>query len=263
MKQNQRVAIALFVCLVLWCGWQSRMSWQHPILPSGEYPHQQNGTSATGGENQTQNLNWNNWTHDPVAVFTGLLTLFNGLLFVSTIGLWLATRKTASISERALVDLERAYIFVQKIGGNMDPFVTMDDGAGIPQFLIPEFSVTLVNYGRTAGSIDRGMIRIEILKKIPPEIQAAVITASHPKAQSAEIIIGPNNTYTFDRLAFERPFEYEQGLAIRNGTMAIYCHGFFSYLDIFGKSHPIKFCRRYVRQYEEWVPEGGRERNSA
>jgi hypothetical protein len=264
MSQAQRVVIALFACLVIWLAAQSRMSWQHPILSSSEQPHQQSATSATGGENQAQNLNWNNWTRDPVAVFTGLLTLFNGLLFVSTIGLWLATRKTASISERALIDLERAYIFVQQIGGDLDPFVTMDDGSGNPRFLVPDFSVTLVNYGRTAENIDLGTIRIEILEKIPPEIQPTMITASHPRAQSAEIIIGPNNTYTFDRLTFEHPFKYEHGLAVRKGTMSIYCHGFFSYLDIFGNSHPIKFCRRYALNHpREWVPEGGRERNSA
>jgi hypothetical protein len=198
------------------------------------------------------------------ALATVAIGIFTLVLVLVTRRQAVLTKESVRISERALVDLERAYVFVQEIGGNMDPFVTMDDGRGIPRFLVPEFSVTLVNYGRTAGNIDRGMIRVEVLEKIPPEIQAEVITASHPGAQSAEIIIGPNNTYTFDRLALEQPFTPEHGEGMRKGTVSIYCHGFFSYLDIFGNSHPIKFCRRYVLNHpREWVPEGGRERNSA
>jgi hypothetical protein len=198
------------------------------------------------------------------AAATVAIGVFTFVLVIVTRRQAVLTKESVRISERALVDLERAYIFVQQIGGDLDPFVTMDDGSGNPRFLVPDFSVTLVNYGRTAGNIDLGTIRIEILEKIPPEIQQAMITASHPGAQSAEIIIGPNNTYTFDRLTFEHPFKYEHGLAVRKGTMSIYCHGFFSYLDIFGNSHPIKFCRRYALNHpREWVPEGGRERNSA
>jgi hypothetical protein len=246
--------IGQIVFLVLVVAWVLFGQFYHYETEKARYDRtNQKGTDIVGAEK----------VDDRIARYTRWLAILTAALSASTLLLWWVTRKSANIAERALTDLERAYIFIEKIGGDLDPFVTMIDASGVPRFLIPDFSVSLVNYGRTAGNIDRGSIRFEILKTIPPEIQAADIAPSHPRAQSAEIIIGPDKTYTFERLSFEEPFTREHGEGVKDGTMTIYCHGFFSYLDIFGKSHPIKFCRRYIHAYEEWVPEGGRERNSA
>ena len=65
---------------------------------------------------------WERTTSDPVALFTFGIFIFTTVLAVSTGFLWAATRDTAragrraaEISERTLIDLERAYIFVEKI----------------------------------------------------------------------------------------------------------------------------------------------------
>ena len=193
------------------------------------------------------------------------MVLFNGLLFGSTVLLWVANNRSAKIAERALTDLERAYIFIDKIGGYFDPFVSVIDESGISRYTVPAFSLSLINYGRTAGCIDIAIIRFEVLKEVPPEIQTANITletaTEDPKALGVEMIIGPDKTHTFDRLSLESLFTQNHGDGIKAGTMDIYCHGFFAYRDIFNQSHRIKFCRKYVHRYQEWASEGGRARN--
>jgi hypothetical protein len=261
MKQNQRVAIALFACLVAWLMWQSRLSWQHPILPPTEQPHQQTATPATSGENTAQNPNWNNWTHDPIAVFTGLLTLFNGLLFVSTIGLWLATRKSAGISERALTELERPFVFFRKIDTDLPNFYGLIFD---PLRFTPEFFLSIVNYGRTPSNFDVGAIFYEVGRTIPDEFVAPeVITIASPHSELAEIIIGPDNEYRFPSQRIRHIFTQAHAKEIRDGTMFVYCHGFITYHGIFGNSHTTKFCRRYDAKRSEWLPDGGKERNNA
>jgi hypothetical protein len=51
-------------------------------------------------------------TTDPVAFFTAWVAAFTAVLGFSTIGLLLATARSARIAERAITELERPYLFV-------------------------------------------------------------------------------------------------------------------------------------------------------
>ena len=260
MKQAQRAVIALFVLLVMWCAWQSRLSSQHPILPSGERQHQQGATATTTSENPTQNINWNNWTHDPIAVFTGLLTLFNGLLLASTVGLWLATRKSASISERALIDLERPYIVFHEIKTDIGLFLSPN--TVIPSNFHPSFHFTVINYGRTPGNIVRAMIQFDILNGIPEEPKIEDVSLQNPGYKVAVIVIGQAMEYTFNRLRLLRiQFPQHERLGLQNGTLKLYCYGMIEYRDIFDKIHTVNFCRCFDFSQNEWVPVGEKHRN--
>jgi hypothetical protein len=73
--------------------------WQAPILPPSEQQHQAAPSNTTNNKGPNEHLDWQNWTKDPIAVFTFVLTIFNGLLFASSTGLWLANRKTAKIAQ--------------------------------------------------------------------------------------------------------------------------------------------------------------------
>ena len=202
--------------------------------------------------------------------FTIVLAIFTARLWYSTEKLWTATSKSVEISERALIDLERAYIFVQKIDGRIDPFVHVIGRDNKPILSSPVFKLTLVNYGRTAAGIELAVIRFEILPKIPAEIQIDESTAGDdPKAEAAQIIIGPGRTYSFGQLRLEHQYEWRHEHGVRDRNMFLYCHGMFVYRDIFGRDHPVKFCRRWIRHgggggdNDEWIPEGGSKRNSA
>jgi hypothetical protein len=254
MSQAQRAVIALFACLVIWLAWQSRMSWQHPILPSGEYPHQQSATYATGGENQAQNLNWNNWTRDPVAVFTGVLTGFNGLLFFSTLGLWLVNRQSAKIAERALVDLEAPFINVKitkpglEIQGNGVTFGTL------------RWCVT--NYGRTPATI------IEIFDDIravpigtgwPPAIDLAT---AHTNPMPYGVIAPPNGqTEDFPYLAIADLIGEVHKSEMPLSKLMPFFIGYVRYADIFKNRYILGFCYLFDRNGNRWILAGGDEYN--
>jgi hypothetical protein len=272
---NGEFALAVLVASLFWICVLIYATSYRPSDPQKEGCYQ--AAEKSGRSTEECKSFWEKTTSDPVAMFTLILA-------ISTVGLWVATfslyragerqiavartaadaaEKSAEVSERALTDLERAYIFVAKIDGELDPFVEIQSGPDAPKFIVPDFSVSIVNYGRTTGCVDLAIIRIEILREIPPEIQLVEGAMENPNAQSAEMIIGPDKTHVFDRLTFETPFTHAQGLEMRAGTMEIYCHGLLSYRDIFNNSYAIKFCRRYVHSHREWVPAGGRARNAS
>jgi hypothetical protein len=257
-----RIAQAIF--LATFVAWVSLgpLFVQSPILQPSKQPHEHSANTDRDNKNPSEKLDWHNWTHDPIAAFTGLLTAFNGLLFLSTIALWLATRKTAKISERALTELERAYVFVEEIKSNVDEFFVANfawrEGRDTPGF---HFSV--VNFGRTPANIEAAAILVEVLGTIPNPMTRLQITFANPDAAAVEIIIGPDRSYTFPSMKCAHIFTRAHVKAILSGTSHLYCHGIVTYLDIFMRRHTIKFCRKYVPRWEDWVPEGGRERNSS
>ena len=210
---------------------------QRAVLQRSEPPKQSDSAANRSEKDHAERLDWYNWTGDPIAVFTGLLTGFNGPLFVSTIALWLATRKTAKISERALTELERAYIFVETIGSNLNFY--LDPTAGWnPERRGPNFTFSGVNYGRTPGNIDRAFICFEVLDRIPAEPDETIATTGHEDAESAEIIIGPNRRFTFPPMRCKTAFMREHAQSIRTRAANLYCYGFFTYFAIFMKPHP-------------------------
>ena len=245
MSQAQRAVIALFACLVIWLAWQSRMSWQHPILPSGEYPHQQSAAPAPGGENKTQNLNWNNWTRDPIAVFTGLLTLFNGLLFASTIGLWLANRKTARIAERALVDLERPWVLITNaaVQGIFSdpPFIEIEKG----------------NFWRAAGSVVgiRAGFKIYSLEIDP----ASIKMTEHPLEEVGNALV-PSNTYT-SKISFKPYREPQVPAGIEAGAYNFVLRAVLNYRGLTEATYETGFCFRYQAERNRFVRYGGEKYN--
>jgi hypothetical protein len=92
---------------------------------------------------------------DPVAAFTFVLS-------VSTIALWLVTRRSTYIAERAFSDLERPYVYIfgakglERYSETMDPY----------DFL--KYSVA--NYGKTPASIKSAALGINVgAAPAPPE----------------------------------------------------------------------------------------------
>lgn len=211
----------------------------------GFYPHQQSATSATGGENQAQNLNWNNWTRDPVAVFTGLLTLFNGLLFVSTIGLWLATRKSAGISERALTDLERPWALITKaaVEGIFkdSPFIEIEKG----------------NFGRAAGTI----VGIRAGSKIYSfEIDPASIPMTeHPLDEVGNALV-PDNLY-WSKISLKPYKEPQVPAGIEAGAYNFVLRAVLNYRGLTKATYETGFCFRYDADRNRFVRYGGEKYN--
>src|SRR5580704_15012995 len=101
MSQAQRVAIALFACLVIWIAWQDRASWREP--QSGNYAEQTANNSRTVVATDKR----------PDKITDWLLVALNFFLVSSTLLLWRANNRSAKIAERALVELEAPFVNVK------------------------------------------------------------------------------------------------------------------------------------------------------
>jgi hypothetical protein len=64
---------------------------------------------------------WQKTRCDPVAYFTLWLMAFTGVLGIATIGLLFATNRTAQISERALSEHERPWVFFRVLQSGFGP----------------------------------------------------------------------------------------------------------------------------------------------
>jgi hypothetical protein len=192
-----------------------------------------------------------------------LLVGLNLFLVGSTLLLWRANNRSAKIAERALTDLERAYVFIDEIKSNILSYLSPNT-VWNPDRSGPGFHFSIINYGRTSANVTITIISFEVLAEIPPEIiiPAFDVAAASADAHDIEIIIGSDRPYTFPGQACREPFTREHANRLRAGTATLYCHGAFTYLDVLKKLHPAKFCRRYDVRRDEWVPAGGRQRNS-
>jgi hypothetical protein len=138
---EQKIVIVALLCLAFGiAAFDGQSSQQVAVLPTSEHQHQQAAGSASENENKPDKVDWDNWTRDPITVFTGLLTLFNGLLFASTIGLWLQARRSARIAEMALTGLERPRVMLLDLS-----FGIVNDAK--------RAQIGLINLGRDPGHV--------------------------------------------------------------------------------------------------------------
>jgi hypothetical protein len=107
-------------------------------------PHQPTDTEnseKSSGENSSENVAsafWHWTTHDPLAFYTAILTLFTGVVGGSTIMLWIEGGRTRRHAEHSFRSLERAYIF-----SGPDNLVRGVDASSV--------TINVRNYGRTLG----------------------------------------------------------------------------------------------------------------
>ncbi len=125
----------------------------------------------------------------------------------------------------------------------------------------PRITLSIVNYGRTPGNIEFAAMRVQVSAEIPKEMTRLHLITANPPANSVEIIIAAGKSFSFPEFRCDPRFTYANRTSIHTETHRLYCHGLFTYRDIFGNSHTTKFCRRYLRERNEWPPDGGSERN--
>ena len=271
---NGEFVLALLVASLFWICvlvWATSYALTDPQKDACYHSAEKTGRSAEECKSF-----WERTTSDPVAMFTLVLA-------ISTVGLWVATislyragerqiavahtaanaaQKSAGVSERALIDLERAYIFVEKIDSNVAEFFNTNlawtDGR-----YFPIFTLSAVNLGRTPGNIEFAVIYFDVFSQIPDEITQLHTVTANPHAESVEIIIGADKSFKFPQLVCTNGFTHSHVKEMRAGASHLYCHGLFVYRDIFNNSHTTKFCRRYLLGRDDWSPDGGRERNSS
>lgn len=251
MTRFQRVAtiIALVICFATAVAgeiWQSST-----VIPSTEQSQQQQSGTAAANKNPDQILDWNNWTHDPIAVFTGLLTLFNGLLFASTLALWLANRQSAKIAERALTELERAFVSLE---GFIVELTTAADAA-IPRGMIPEHyrddpglcltRCALIPKWKNSGRTPTKNMTIQVAWGGPEWPVITIPDSFTYRNEPAPFFIPPGGE------ELSREMEIPPAQAIIDWSFRpvgappwILIWGRADYEDVFGKRHILEWCRQ-------------------
>jgi hypothetical protein len=85
--------------------------------PKRDHQNHTDGCTQSCAPKQPLLSGWWDWTtHDPVAFYTSILSVFTGMLFVSTVGLWLSTRRGIRIQMDDTRILQRAYLSVNPLG---------------------------------------------------------------------------------------------------------------------------------------------------
>jgi hypothetical protein len=129
MPQKQRVAIALLLLFVLWCGWQSRLSSQHPS-------HLAQESAAAISNSIYQNKPEQHWWQDAVAIFT-LCLVFVGaaqavlfLVQLRFIRQSLADAKIAAEAAKESADATKASVELarQTAERQLRAYVAVDQG---------------------------------------------------------------------------------------------------------------------------------------
>jgi hypothetical protein len=139
--------------------------------------------------------------------------------------------------------IERAWVFVTI--GELPPF-TSDPSTIAFMWIKP----TIQNYGRTPARLTKVVARYQTMPMsgLPP--QALPAKPEYPADQTAtiegkDILLPPN----IASQPINVPVTPEQLTAARRGEVALYIHGFVSYLDTVGeKSHTTRFCYIYWAQ---------------
>lgn len=191
-----------------------------------------------------------------IARYTLWLAVFNGLLVVSTIALWRATRKSTKIAERALTELETPFLSIKVIspGINVKNIKNiMDIDFGVLEFCV-------ANYGRTPASL------LEMIDNV----SAVPINQVRPLRIDPDVVHGIRMPYGVvappkgDSMPFRLGI-FESIFGKRRPAGALDCvptfAGFVRYADIFKSNYVLGFCFIFDPIGNRWVLNGGNDYN--
>jgi len=155
----------------------------HTDLPQPSAPptHQIDNQSGGSGKNNKDNKGkepetiWQKITRDPVAFTTLCLTAVTGILAASTMGLWIVTARSGKrqsqdmkasirIAERALIEVERAFVAVR----DLSVTTIMYSDNFVAAFNIP---INIVNSGRTPAVRYVTNHTVAVFEKVPDDFR--------------------------------------------------------------------------------------------
>ncbi len=164
---------------------------------------------------------------------------FTGLLFVSTILLWMATERTVRHAERSSKRELRAYLYVMS---NETPKF---DGEGLLEghFLLKNAGQTPALKVRTANAMSIGKLPFE---GDPPPIDESIFEGGAPLAPGAVFRL-------ICRIPESPPENWRD--ALKKRTRAVCMYGEIRYLDVFGEEHITTYRAMYSGPIAEGVDE--------
>jgi hypothetical protein len=206
---------------------------------------------------------------DSMVRYTFWLMVFTGLLSVSTILLWTTTfraakdtriaadaaKKSAEISERALIDLEGAFLYPviesDSIDESFKGFSFYDHTNSQTCPVTPEITFKIKNYGRSFA--------------LPQNISGIFFYGESEDARHdasagffPDLLIGAGDTsdVEFTRRMIQT-INKEDYLAIMKGAVRIYLRGNIIFSDIFGNQYEQTYCLTWgpvTKKFIAWGP---------
>lgn len=184
-------------------------------------------------------------TEDAMVTYTFWLMIFTGVLAASTIGLWIATSRSAAIAKKAAkasAAVELPILLLSNIELNQQAI-----GASEPQWELPSRACTVImnyrNYGRTPATVVETCIEWELAESLP--LKKPTYKSAKP-APSGTVVL-PNGSGRLTAGNYDISFTDEQRTKLTNGQIKLWAYGFVRCQDVLGGKHTFGFCARWQR----------------
>jgi len=181
-----------------------------------------------------------------------LLVVFTFFLAVSTVFLWLATRRSAQIAERALTELEAPFIALNIIDDGLKPYQMV--GVGDKTFQIAALPIALTfsfyNHGRTPAVFLELQDKLQVCEKGKlPDLDWPGRKTNYPYG----VFIGPGVQYAPSTRFFKDYIENEKTDVewrewredIEKGQSSLFLVGRLRYRDLFENTFEMGFCAEF------------------
>jgi hypothetical protein len=236
------LAAALGACLglLLWVG----ASGPPPLRPSVVQPqdHAQPADKDKQGHDKGESGKslWERTTADPIALFTFGIFVFTAALAFSTIGLWIATARTATLSRDEFNATHRPQIIVHSF-----EHATIADR---PRRIGVELKY--VNAGATQATIvEIGSTIIPTSGSPRPGISLSIHPLKDKRLSAGEWAIWAIDSDIAENAAIVENMRQERGFQ----AAQIMCIGYIRYEDTNGRPRQTGFCRQYDANSRSWL----------
>jgi hypothetical protein len=229
------------LCAVGLLTWALSNDLSQPPTPPGHQQHYQQGESASGQKDERRDSPetlWQKITSEPVAFTTLCLTFVTGVLAFSTLALWIVTaragarqsrdmRDSINVAERALTEVERAFVAVRDIG--------IDTYSNGPRLLGYGIHLNIINSGRTVARAYVTNITVAVFDKIPETFR---FPDRNKAAEHQGVVTSGSQTFLLGQIAIQ------DVIGIFEKRKEALMYGWLEYSDNFSGNprHRTEFC---------------------
>ncbi|HEX3673241.1 MAG TPA: hypothetical protein VHU87_03115 [Rhizomicrobium sp.] len=180
------------------------------------------------------------------------ITALSGVvLTISTIALWLATRKAANTAARALTDLERAHVFAEITNTGIE---IAGRSLGQPSARLGVIEISFFNVGRTPAFLTYlkwGTFAVPG-HDAPPPVDSRI---DRGRELPVGVVVANDRTYSERENLFGK-FRMDSRHLIVTRQESVWCFGFVRYRDILNEHHVTGFCFAYDASHDTFVQRG-------
>lgn len=253
-------ALLCFFGLLMFATWPSK----HPHPPAHAQAAGERGdqtANENGGEKPKESF-WRRTVDDPIALFTGALTIFTAVLAgVSAVQFYFIIRadrtardsadaaqlaaKAADLSAQAAIGVALPSLHIERLGPMLadEAFDIWIRHLGI--------RIDIRNYGKTPAFVTDVILNVHLSKD---ELPTSPVYKPFYRFRKRFVVDG-GACYSFDDDSHINPFTKEDIEAIAAGAIVLQVYGVIRYRDFLDAAHECGFLFLYVADNKEFIPE--------